>query len=101
MGCFDASSERTCGMRVTYRLPPLGNRRVSARRHTGFMQPAGISATFQAGATVTPYRRAGTGEPVLLLGFRIEGDPLGALLFGRLAERFRVIAPEIPEGVPF
>jgi len=59
------------------------------------------SALFQAGPTVTAYRRAGSGAPVLLLFPGGGADPLGADVFARLAERFRVVAPDVPDGIPF
>lgn len=58
-----------------------------------------IEAVVQAGATETHYRRAGCGSTVLLLFPGGAADPLAALLFDRLARRFRVIAPLPPAGV--
>lgn len=58
------------------------------------------SALFQAGPTVTPYRRAGAGEAIVLLFPGGDAGALGAEVFARLAERFRVIAPDVPEGIP-
>lgn len=51
------------------------------------------------GTTETLYQRAGQGPPVLLLLHEGATDELGAELFGRLAARFRVIAPVRPAGV--
>jgi len=56
-----------------------------------------IDAFLQAGPILTPYRRSGTGAPVLLLC----RGALADRLLGRLAGRRCVIAPELPEGVPF
>lgn len=58
-----------------------------------------IEAVVQAGAVETHYRRAGCGAPVLLLFPGGAADPLAALLFDRLARRFRVIAPLPPACV--
>ena len=53
----------------------------------------------RTGTTETLYQRAGQGPPVLLLLPEGATDELGAQLFGRLAGRFRVIAPVLPAGV--
>jgi hypothetical protein len=56
-----------------------------------------VEAVVQAGAFETRYVRAGQGPPVVL----IVDPPVGAheWVFRRLAERFRVIAPSVPDGV--
>jgi hypothetical protein len=54
-----------------------------------------IEAVVQTGLVETSYRRAGVGEPVLILAGRTEREA-GDWLFGQLAERFRTIAPVLP-----
>lgn len=58
-----------------------------------------FEALLVTGATETSYHRAGAGAPVLLLFPGGLADPLGARLFERLADRFRVIAPVQPAEV--
>jgi pimeloyl-ACP methyl ester carboxylesterase len=57
-----------------------------------------IEAVVQTGRVETPYRRAGVGEPVLILAGLAEGEA-GEWLFGQLAQRFRTIAPVLPAEV--
>lgn len=55
-----------------------------------------VHAAVLAGGTETPYRRAGTGRPVLLL---VSGSAPDASeeLFRALSQSFRVIMPELPD----
>ena len=57
-----------------------------------------VEAVLQAGDTETLYRRAGDGPPVLLVCSGALAEPLGGLLFERLATRARVIAAAVPPG---
>lgn len=51
-------------------------------------------ATACADGCETPYRRAGRGDPVLLLA--APGSPTAATLFDALAQRHRVYSPKLP-----
>jgi pimeloyl-ACP methyl ester carboxylesterase len=57
-----------------------------------------IEAVVQAGASETPYRRAGAGGAVLLLIGATEAG-CGDWLFGQVAGHFRAIAPVLPAGL--
>ena len=59
------------------------------------MDRSAVEALVQVGAVVTQYRRAGRGEVVLLIA---AGDSPAARLFDRLAERHRVVQPQLPES---
>lgn len=63
------------------------------------MTQSRVEAVLQTGVTETPYFRAGKGSPVLLLFAEALEDSLGAELFERISERFRVLAPVPPAGV--
>lgn len=54
-----------------------------------------IDAVVLTGPTETPYRRAGSGLPVLLLS-GTGGEISGGQLFRELSDQFRVIAPRMP-----
>src|SRR5688500_4011849 len=56
-------------------------------------------STLLTAACETHYVRAGAGSPMLLLFPAGLDDALGAALFERLAERYRVVAPVVPAGV--
>jgi hypothetical protein len=58
-----------------------------------------VRALVQTGATETHYRRGGEGAVLLLLLAGGIEDSFGREVFARLAQRFRVIAPEVPTGV--
>lgn len=72
------------------------NRRVIGRDYSAGMTH---EAVLQTSTLETRYQRAGTGAPVLLLFPRGTRDPLGAALFSRLTEHYRVVAPTVPDGV--
>lgn len=56
--------------------------------------PVMIEAVVQTAATETVYCRAGSGVQILLLSNGGANAPCGEVLFSRLAQHFRVIAPE-------
>jgi pimeloyl-ACP methyl ester carboxylesterase len=56
-----------------------------------------IEAVVQTGSFETPYRRDGSGAPILLLGEDENGTDEQAL-FAALAVSFRVLAPLMPRG---
>src|SRR5689334_8100309 len=68
------------------------------------MQPATAQkaditdATACAGGRETPYRRAGHGDPVVLLAS--PESPTAASLFDALAQRHRVYSPKLPGQLP-
>lgn len=81
---------------------PAINRWVSGRRQGGRVPSSPpIECVLQTGAVETPYHRAGAGAPVILLFADGLADPVASRLFSSLSEHFRVIAPAVPDGVPF
>lgn len=59
-----------------------------------FSDSGRFRAAVQAGDTLTPYLRTGSGRPVVILAAGGADRPPWSGMIGRLADRFRVLVPE-------